>query len=193
MIETGIFGGSFNPIHNGHIGLAEELLHNARLDEIWFMVSPQNPLKQQTDLLDDEKRLNLVRKALTDKPGLTVCDYEYRLPRPSYTWDTMQRLKSEHSDRCFTLLIGADNWKLFDRWYRHDEILNSYRIVIYPRIGNRIDTSALPEGVSLVSTRIFDISSTTVRDRIRHGKSVKGLVPDCILEDTVLYYSRNDL
>lgn len=189
MIKTGIFGGSFNPIHNGHISLAEELKRLAGLDEVWFVVSPQNPLKRQTALLDDNKRMELVRTALEGRPGLTACDYEYRLPRPSYTWDTLQKISSDFPDRCLTLLIGADNWLLFDRWYRHDDILRNYRIAIYPRRGSTVEASSLPHGVSLVSTRMFDISSTIVRQRIRHGKPINGLVPDCIRETVIRYYS----
>lgn len=190
MTETGLFGGSFNPIHNGHIGLAVELLRQAGLDEVWFMVSPQNPLKRYVDLLDDEKRLNLVKTALKDSPGLKACDYEFHLPRPSYTWDTLRQMVAEWPDRRFTLLIGADNWMLFDHWFRYEEILNSYRIVVYPRRGCDIDASALPQGVTLAETKMFDISSTDIREHVRRGEPIDGLVPDCIRQQVVRFYAK---
>ena len=139
MQGTGIFGGSFNPIHNGHIALAKTLLNVTGLDEIWFMVSPQNPLKQQAGLLDDTTRLEMARTALTGEPQLAACDYEFYLTRPSYTWSTLQHLSHDYPDRRFTLIIGADNWKMFGRWYRHEDILRHHDVVIYPRHGSIVD------------------------------------------------------
>ena len=117
MIRTGIFGGSFNPIHNGHIILARQLKERAGLDEVWLMVSPHNPLKQHAGLLADEARMEMARKAVEGEAGIVASDYEMQLPRPSYTWNTLQALSREYPDREFVLMIGGDNWKLFDRWY----------------------------------------------------------------------------
>mgnify|MGYP003547974148 FL=1 len=116
MIKTGIYGGSFNPVHNGHIALAHELRQLAGLDEIWFVVSPQNPLKTQASLLNDRKRLDMTRRALEPYPELVASNYEFALPRPSYMWHTLQSLSARYPDREFTLIIGADNWACFDRW-----------------------------------------------------------------------------
>ena len=179
-MKTGIFGGSFNPIHNGHIRLARQMLALSRLDEIWFVVSPQNPLKRQADLLDDRQRLDMVRLALTEEPQMTACDYEFRLPRPSYTWNTLQSMSRDYPDREFTLLIGGDNWADFDRWYHHDDILGNYPIVIYPRGGSQVDAEALPAGVTLANTGLIGISSTEVRRRIRMGLSFDSLVPPVV-------------
>ena len=110
MIKTGIFGGSFNPIHNGHISLAKQLKEKAGLDEVWLMVSPQNPMKQQADLLSDEVRLQMVRLALEHETGIVASDYEMHLPKPSYTWNTLQALSRDYPDRQFMLMIGGDNW-----------------------------------------------------------------------------------
>ncbi|MCI7427465.1 MAG: nicotinate-nicotinamide nucleotide adenylyltransferase, partial [Prevotella sp.] len=115
-IKTGIYGGSFNPIHNGHIAIAKRMLELAGLDEIWLIVSPQNPLKTAGSLLDDRLRLEMTQRALAPYPQLTASDYEFRLPRPSYMWNTLQRLSADYPHREFTLLIGADNWTVFDRW-----------------------------------------------------------------------------
>lgn len=187
MQKVGIFGGSFNPIHTGHIALAKSLCEKARLDEVWFMVSPMNPFKKaSTDLLDDHLRLKMVQKALEGEPRLKACDYEFRLPKPSYTWHTLQAMQKDFPDTAFTLLIGGDNWAAFDKWYHHEDILAHYPIVVYPRqdasIGN------VPAGVTVVATPLLNISSTQIRQRIAEGKSIEGMVPRQIEEMATLYY-----
>ena len=179
--KVGIFGGSFNPIHTGHIALAKSLCEKAGLDEVWFMVSPMNPFKKTaTDLLDDHLRLEMVEKALEKEPQLKACDYEFRLPKPSYTWHTLQAISLEFTDIEFTLLIGGDNWAAFDKWYHHEDILAHYPIVVYPRQGNSV--GEVPEGVTIVETPLLNISSTEIRQRIKEGKSIKGMVPESIEE-----------
>ena len=178
---VGIFGGSFNPIHTGHIALAKSLCEKAGLDEVWFMVSPMNPFKKTaTDLLDDHLRLEMVEKALEKEPQLKACDYEFRLPKPSYTWHTLQAISQDFTDIEFTLLIGGDNWAAFDKWYHHEDILAHYPIVVYPRQGSSV--GKVPEGVTIVETPLLNISSTEIRQRIKEGKSIKGMVPESIEE-----------
>ena len=150
MIRTGIFGGSFNPIHKGHISLAQQLRKRAELDEVWLMVSPQNPLKQSADLLDDNLRM------------------EMHLPKPSYTWNTLQALSKDYPDREFVLLMGGDNWALFNRWYHHEDIAANYQIFVYDR------TPGEPG--------FIDISSTEIRERIKTGKGIKRLVPKVVAD-----------
>jgi nicotinate-nucleotide adenylyltransferase len=176
-MRTGIFGGSFNPIHNGHVKLALKLLKALKLDEVWLMVTPQNPWKQQADLLDDTQRFLLAQAALEGIDGLVASDYEFRLPKPSYTWDTLQALSRDFPDREFTLLIGGDNWEKFGSWYMHDQILAHYDIAVYPRKGYAIDTATLPANVSVLRTRLINISSTQIRERIRKGLPIDELVP----------------
>lgn len=176
MKNVGIFGGSFNPIHIGHIALAKSLCRHANLEEVWFMVSPMNPFKETaTDLLDDQFRIEMVRKALEGEPRLKACDYELRLPKPSYTWHTLQAMGKDYPQTNFTLLIGGDNWAAFDKWFRHDDILANYPIIVYPRKGCNITEA--PEGVTVLDTPLLDISSTAIRNRIRKGMSIKGMVP----------------
>ena len=149
--KVGIFGGSFNPIHTGHIALAKSLCQQAGLDEVWLMVSPMNPFKKAaTDLLDDKQRLAIVQHALKDEPKLKACDFEFRLPKPSYTWHTLQALSRDFADIDFTLLIGGDNWSAFDKWYHHEDIMSHYPIVVYPRQGNDIGT--VPTGTGQLRT-----------------------------------------
>ena len=168
MIRTGIFGGSFNPIHNGHISLALQLKERAGLDEVWLMVSPQNPLKQSGDLLADDLRLHMARLAVEGVECITVSDYEMHLPRPSYTWNTLEALSTDYPERQFVLMIGGDNWAIFDRWYHADDIRRKYEIIVYTR------TPGDPG--------FIDLSSTAVRERIRQGKSIRSMVPRAVAD-----------
>lgn len=188
-MKVGFYGGSFNPIHNGHIALAEAFLRQAELDAVWFMVSPQNPLKANARLLDDKIRFKMVQKVLKHKRNLIACDYEFHLPKPSYTWDTLQRLSNDFPQHQFTLLIGSDNWTAFDRWYHHEEILQNYKIVIYPRLGDEIGKNELPDSVSLLNAEFINISSTEIRERIANGKSIDHLVPAEIAVEVTNAYS----
>ena len=173
MIRTGIFGGSFNPIHNGHISLARQLREKAGLDEVWLMVSPQNPLKAQADLLDDQIRMEMARLAVEGETGIIASDYEMHLPKPSYTWNTLEALKRDYPNREFVLMIGGDNWQLFDKWYRADDIRNQYQIIVYPRRGCKGGIDGL---------ELIDISSTEIRDCIQAGKPIDHLVPKAVAE-----------
>ena len=190
-MNIGLFGGSFNPIHNGHVWLAKALLRETGLDEVWFMVSPQNPLKQNRQLLDDNQRFRLVQLALNDEPRLRPCDYEFHLPKPSYTWNTLQSLKKDFPEHRFTLLIGGDNWQLFDKWYRYEDLLREYHIVVYPRQdANTDDMQTASPNVTFVKVPLLNISSTMVRERLRRGMSVRGLVPGpvaSVIEQEHLY------
>lgn len=180
MLRTGIFGGSFNPIHNGHISLARQLKEKAGLDEVWLMVSPQNPLKRSIDLLDDEKRLQMATLALKGVEGVVVSDYEMRLPKPSYTWNTLQALSKDFPDREFVLLMGGDNWAYFDKWYHYEDIIANYQIVVYPRRG---ETIPFRDGrVMTVEAALLDISSTEIRQRIKTGKGIRRMVPKAVAD-----------
>ena len=188
--RIGIFGGSFNPIHVGHIAIARELLTLARLDEVWFLVSPLNPFKKAaTDLLDDDKRLLMAQRALRGEVRLKASDYEFHLPKPSYTWNTLQHLKADYPDKQFVLIIGADNWLAFDRWARPDYILSHFDIAVYARPDCPIDAASLPPRVHLYNMGLFDISSTLIRSRIREGLPVAGLVPPAIETLCMRFYS----
>lgn len=186
--KVGIFGGSFNPIHTGHIALAKSLCQQAGLDEVWLMVSPMNPFKKEaTDLLTDKLRLEMAEQAIADEPKLKACDYEFHMPKPSYTWHTLQALSQDFPHVSFTLLIGGDNWASFDKWFHHEDILSNYPIVVYPRKG--CDIGKVPSGVTIVETPLLNISSTEIRQRIKEGKSIHGMVPDCIEPLAMQYYS----
>ena len=187
-IKTGIYGGSFNPIHNGHIAIARAMTALAGLDEVWLVVSPQNPLKPVGSLLADDKRLLMAQTAVADIPGVVASDYEFRLPRPSYMWNTLQSLSRDYPERDFTLLIGADNWAVFPRWHRADDIIAHYPICIYPRTGYPVDTASLPSTVRLVDTGLYDVSSTQVREWVAQQRDITALVPANIVPMVKEYY-----
>lgn len=172
-IRTGVFGGSFNPVHIGHTALANWMCEFSDLDEVWFLVSPHNPLKPCRELLGDDARLRLVRKAVEGYSRFGVCDIEFGMPRPSYTINTLSALEQMYPDRKFVLIIGADNWIVFDRWYMHEEILKRFEVLIYSRMGIRIDASALPDGVHMADTPMVEVSSSFIRSAIREGRDVR--------------------
>ncbi len=188
MSRIGIFGGSFNPIHNGHIALAKAIRAQCGLDEVWLMVSPQNPLKRDQHLLADHLRLKMARKALEGDEHIKVSDYEFHLPKPSYTWNTLQHLKADYPEHTFILLIGGDNWERFPLWYKSEEIASEYQIIIYPRRGSVIDVTKLPANVRTVDTPLLDISSTEIRERVRSGQTIAGDVPEAIESLVRRYY-----
>lgn len=168
MKRIGIFGGSFNPIHVGHIALAQAVLRQCALDEVWLMVSPQNPLKRNdADLLDDGLRFEMAQRALEDVDGVRACDYEFHLPKPSYTWNTLQNLSKDYPDYTFILLIGGDNWAHFQRWRHWQDILWHHDIIVYPR----------GEYPGTINVPLLPVSSTEIRERVRKGESIEGLIP----------------
>lgn len=179
-MNIGVYGGTFNPLHNGHIALAKAFLSQARLDEVWFVVSPQNPFKANDILLDDNLRLLMVKEALKDEQRLMACDVEFGLPKPSYMYLTLRHLREKYPDYSFTLLIGGDNWAAFDRWRNADEIIRNHSIAIYPREGDDIDTSSLPPNAMLLQVPLLNISSTEVRRRVHDHQPIDNLVPPSV-------------
>ena len=179
MIKTGIFGGSFNPIHNGHIALAQAVLKQCGLDEVWLMVSPQNPLKRNdSDLLDDSLRYEMAQRALEGVEGVRACDYEFHLPKPSYTWNTLQHLSKDYPNDTFILLIGGDNWARFERWRHWKDILWHHDVIVYPR----------DEHIGTIDVPLLDVSSTEIREKVRAGESIEGMVPGSIILMVEQYY-----
>lgn len=187
-MEIGIFGGSFNPIHNGHIALAETFLKEALLDEVWLMVAPQNPFKINQQLLEDAKRFELAKEALINYPHLVASNYEFSLPKPSYTWNTLQQLAISYPLHNFTLLIGGDNWQAFDRWNHAEDILANYQICVYPRKDDTFDETSLPKNVRCLHAPLLNISSTMIREWVQLEKPINDLVPENIVRKIELYY-----
>ncbi len=190
MKKIGLFGGSFNPIHNGHVQIGRTMLRLLELDEVWYMVSPQNPWKQNATLLSEDKRLEMARLALENDPRLVACDYEFRLPRPSYTWATIQSLMLTHPDTEWTLIIGGDNWAQFTAWRNADDILRTCRIAVFPRQGAELPQPA--DGrVSIVHVPLVNVTSTQVRDMVRRGEDISHYVPHAVKALIETYYRNN--
>lgn len=166
-MQIGLFFGSFNPIHKGHTLLAQYLLEHTPLDEVWLVVSPNNPLKEPGTLLPEEVRLLLVETAIRDLPGLRACDREFTMPKPNYTANTLRTLTAEHPDDQFTLIIGSDNMALFDRWKEADFIRTHYPIIVYPRMGDNLAElkKRYPE-MQVVEAPLLPISATELRTKI---------------------------
>ena len=178
--SVAVFGGSFDPIHNGHLALAGEVLGRGLADEVWFMVTPQNPHKQGCTLSDEQLRLQMVQLAVNGMEGVMACDFEFSLPRPSYTLNTLTALDEAYPECRFSLLIGADNWEKFDRWYKGDEILSRYGVIVYPR-GSESEPP-LPMGVRWLPAKLYDVSSTMVRAAVAAGDAISSLVPPSVAD-----------
>ena len=168
MKRIGIFGGSFNPIHLGHTALAAYICEQGLVDEVWLMVSPQNPLKRDLTLLDEDERLAMVRLAVAPYPMLRACNFEFTLPRPSYTYHTLQALRKAYPDHKFSLIIGEDNWLCFDRWYRGEDIARETPIIVYPR-GSESSALSEPDGKFSTFKVAFEREQRLLADSAEHS------------------------
>jgi nicotinate-nucleotide adenylyltransferase len=177
-MRIGLFFGSFNPIHIGHLIIANIMAENSDLQAVWFVVSPQNPFKKSKTLLHEFDRLDMVEMAITDNPKLKAIDIEFHLPRPSYTIDTLTVIQEKYPQHIFSLIIGEDNLGQFSKWKNYQQILEYFGLYIYPRPGATESELLKHPNVRVIEAPLLDISATFIRDRIRENKSVKYLVPD---------------
>ena len=178
MKRTALFFGSFNPIHVGHLIIANTMLQHEGIDEVWIVVSPQNPLKERSTLLADHHRLQMVQRAIDDNYRLRVCDIEMHLPIPSYTVVTLAALGEKYPDHNFSLIMGGDNLASFDRWRNYQHILDNHRIFVYPRPGYNHCPLASHPHVTVVDVPMMDISSSFIRQQIAEGKDVRYLLTE---------------
>ncbi len=177
-MRIAVFPGSFNPVHIGHLAMANFIAEFEDYDQVWFLITPHNPMKKQDELLDEKLRLEMLEKAIIGYEKFQVCTLEWEMPKPTYTVNTLQRLRMTYPENTFELVIGSDNWESFHRWKDYQIILKNFKIVVYPRRGteriypNHPNVRMLPKYAPMI-----DISSTTIRKSISKGKDVRFYMP----------------
>ncbi|MDR2205009.1 MAG: nicotinate-nucleotide adenylyltransferase [Flavobacteriaceae bacterium] len=185
MKKISLFFGSFNPIHIGHLILANYILEHSDADELWFVVSPQNPFKEKKSLLKDHNRLDMVRLALQNYPKIRASNIEFLLPKPSYTIDTLTYLKEKYPDFSFSLIIGEDNLENLHKWKNAEMLIKNHRILVYPRIFEKEKTHQeylRHENIILLKAPIIELSATEIRTMIKEGKNVRPMLPPEVFE-----------
>jgi len=188
-VKIGLFFGSFNPIHIGHLAIANIMAENTDLNKVWFVVSPQNPLKPSKGLLHEFDRYDMVKAAIADNYKFEASDVEFHLPKPSYTIYTLAHLREKHPGKEFVLILGEDNLENFTQWKNHEEILNQFSVYVYPRPAlpsgqarPRVTNSPLKSHVhvKVIEAPLFDISATYIRQCVSNNKSIRYLVPEAV-------------
>ena len=182
--KVGLYFGTFNPIHSGHLIIANYLVEFSELDEVWMVVTPHNPFKKKSSLLENHHRLELVYKACEDYPKLKPSDIEFGLPQPNYTVNTLIQLEEKYPDLEFALIMGEDNLKSFHKWKNYEVILERYSIYVYPRISNGFVENEFDghEKINRVPAPIIELSSTFIRNAIKKGKNVRPMLPEKVWE-----------
>jgi len=184
-MKIGLYFGSFNPIHTGHLIIANYVAYNTDLDKVWLVVSPHNPLKRS--LLNEHNRLHLVELGVTGESKLRASNIEFTLPRPSYTIDTLTYLSEKFPTQEFTVIMGSDSFQNITRWKNYEQLIKHYPIYVYQRPGHEI-TETYGAQVEILKAPLLDISATSIRQWIREGKSIRYLVPD----NVAAYISENN-
>ncbi|RRQ47213.1 nicotinate (nicotinamide) nucleotide adenylyltransferase [Chryseobacterium sp. SC28] len=182
--KIGLFFGTFNPIHIGHLILGNYILENSDMHELWFVVSPQNPLKDKKSLLRDHNRLDMVQLAIKNYPKMRASNVEFSLPVPSYTIDTLTYLTEKYPDYSFALIMGEDNLGNLHKWKNHELLLDRYQIIVYPRISDdKTKNDYLQhENIHLIDAPIIELSATEIRNMIKSGKNVRPMLPPEVFE-----------
>jgi nicotinate-nucleotide adenylyltransferase len=176
-MKIGLFFGSFNPIHIGHLAIANYIVEYSDLDEIWLVVSPQNPLKKKKTLLNEYDRLKMVELALKDDFQIKPTDIEFRLPKPSYTIDTLTYLSERNPKHDFVLIAGTDNFQSFHKWKNYEQILKQYKLYVYPRPGYELGEYKNHTSLSLINAPLMEISSSFIRESIKDNKDIRYFLP----------------
>jgi nicotinate-nucleotide adenylyltransferase len=182
-MKIGLYFGSFNPIHNGHLIIANHILNNSDVDQIWFVVSPQNPFKETAVLLNEYDRLFLVKLAVEDEPQLKASDVEFKLPRPSYTIDTLAYLEEKYPQHAFCIIMGSDSYQNINKWKNHEILVKKYPIIVYQRPGYQIKVGESKNEPKILKAPLLEISATSIRQNIKQGKSIRYLVPDKVKDE----------
>lgn len=180
-MKIGLFFGSFNPIHIGHLIIANHVVEHTDLEQIWFVISPQNPLKSSSGLLNEYHRLHLVQLAIENDARFKASNIEFKLPRPSYTIDTLTYLSEKYPKHHFSIIMGGDSYNNLNKWKNHELILKNFSILVYNRDGFVPETKST--SASFLQAPFLNISSTFIRNEIKLGNSVKYLVPELVFNE----------
>ena len=181
-MKIGLYFGSFNPVHSGHLIIANHILNETGLEKVWFVVSPQNPFKTNTSLLNEYDRLHLLRSATQDDPRIKISDIEFGLPKPSYTTVTLSHLQEKYPEHEFSIIMGSDSFQNLDKWKNFEFIVKNYPIYVYPRVGFQIDNH-IKAKLTIVEAPLLQISATQIRRLIKEGKSIRYMVPDKVKDE----------
>jgi len=183
-MKIGLYFGTFNPIHNGHLIIANHLVEFSDLEEIWMVVTPHNPHKQKNDLIEDHHRLEMVRIATQNYPKIKVSDIEFDIPQPNYTFDTLVYLGKKFPQHQFSLIIGEDNLQTFDKWKNYETILEQYHIYVYPRKYTEPTKNKFLSNpkIHIINAPIVNISSTLIREATKNKKNISSLIPEKVFE-----------
>jgi nicotinate-nucleotide adenylyltransferase len=183
-MKIGLYFGSFNPIHHGHLIIANYVLQNSDLYQVWFIISPQNPLKPSASLLNEYHRLYLVQCAIEGEKGLRAKDIEFKLPKPSYTVNTLAYLQEQHPSYQFSIIMGSDSFSNLSRWKNYEFIVKNYPLYIYRRPGFEINTATNGNAHTIImDAPLLQISATYIRENVKKGKSIRFLVPEKVREE----------
>ncbi|THU41937.1 nicotinate-nucleotide adenylyltransferase [Niastella caeni] len=182
-MKVGLYFGSFNPIHHGHLIIANYMLQNSDLDQIWLVVSPQNPFKQSGSLLNSYHRLYLVQLAIETEPKLKASDIEFRLPQPSYTVNTLAYLQEKYPMHQFAIIMGSDSFENLSKWKNYEFILQHCPIYVYRRPGHEVINNFKQGNIIVMDAPLLQISATLIRNNIKQGKSIRYLIPDKVIEE----------
>lgn len=181
-MKIGLYFGSFNPVHTGHLIIANHLLNFTGLQKVWFIVSPQNPFKETTTLLNEYDRLHLLKLATEEDTRIKIMDIEFNLPKPSYTCVTLAHLEEKYPGNEFSIIMGSDSFQNLHKWKNYEAIIKNYNIYIYMRPGFDVKNS-INARINIVDAPLLQISSTEIRKMIREGKSIRYIVPDKVMEE----------
>jgi nicotinate-nucleotide adenylyltransferase len=180
-MHIGLYFGSFNPIHTGHLIIANHILDAIDVKQVWFVVSPQNPLKESNSLLHESHRLHLVNLAIEEQPKFRASSIEFKLPRPSFTIDTLTYIQEKYPQHTFSIILGGDSLQNLPKWKNYEKLLEQYKIIVYNRPGYDA-TKITHANIQIVDAPLLDISSTHIREKIKQKKSIHFLVPTAVRE-----------
>ena len=184
-MKIGLYFGSFNPIHIGHLIIANHVINYTDMNQVWLVISPQNPLKPSHTLLNEYHRLHLVQKAIEDNSKLKASDIEFRLSKPSYTIDTLIYLEEKYPNHKFSIVMGSDSFQNINKWKKAEDLKKNYSFIIYERPGFELNKNIETKNIQILNAPLLEVSATAIRNNIKKGKSIQYIVPDTVNKEII--------